>query len=509
MNSNTRLIVNTLAQHVRSIVNIILSLYSTRLVLLALGQSDFGIFSLVGGVVSMLGFITNAMVVATQRHLSFYHGKGDMNEVNRIFSNSLLIHIIISIVISACIILLEPVLFDGLLKIDSSRIAESAVVYRLMIVSLIFTFIAAPYKALFFARENIVYISLVEISDGVLKLLCAIWLLQWQHDRLIAYSVIMAGIMGFNYLAFAIYAKIHFEESAFFPVRRFLDKKIIYNIFDIAGWMMYMMGCIIGRTQGFAIILNRFFGTVINASYGIAIQVSGATHFVAQAVTNAISPQIYKAEGMNNRKRMLMMSEAASKFSFLLMAMVVIPIVFEMDNILAVWLGDIPDRASMICQFVLVSALIDQSTTGLTIANLATGNIRCYSIVINTLKLLSIPLAVILLHWNPDVKTAMACYMGMEIISGLIRLPFLKSTAGLSITHYCKNVFLRLIAPTTTIIAASWVFVTYINMPFRFIFTLTISAIVSVPVTWYIGLLKSERNALLTIIGTRKIRILI
>lgn len=505
MNSNTRLIVNTLAQHIRSLVNIVLSLYSTRLVLQALGQSDFGIFSLVGSVVTMMGFITNAMVVATQRHLSFHNGRGNIEEVKRIFSNSLFLHIIIGVSSALVILLLEPLLFDGVLRIDPTRTNEAIVVYVLMTFNLCITFIATPYKALFIAKENIVYISIIEVVDGVLKLLCAIWLLHWHHDRLIAYAYIMTGIMAFNYFAFSIYAKLHYEESRFIPKWEHLNKHIIYTIFNIAGWTIYMTGCLMGRTNGMAIIFNRFFGTIINTSYGIATQVAGAVRFVALAVTNAMSPQIYKAEGQNNRTRMLSMSEAASKYSYLLMAMAVIPIVFEMDEILHVWLGDVPQYATMLCQYILITALIDQSTTGLTIANLAVGRIRNYSIVINTIKLITVPIVFACLYLGYSIHVSMLFYMAIETVSAMTRLPFLKATAGLSIVHYFKNVFLRLLTPTLTLVVVSWISISMFNFSYRFLFTIAIAVIVSVPVIWYMGLKPSERKTLLEILSVKRL----
>jgi len=165
-----RIVVNTLAQHTRAVINTCLSLYSTRLVLQALGQSDFGIYSLVSGIVVMLAFLTNAMVVTTQRQLSFYHGKGAPLALKSMFSTSLLLHIVIGAVISVVLLVLTPFIFDGFLDIPADRIPTAKGVYYLAILAMLITFLTAPYKALFIAREEIVYISAVEIMDGVLKL---------------------------------------------------------------------------------------------------------------------------------------------------------------------------------------------------------------------------------------------------------------------------------------------------------------------------------------------------
>ena len=220
-----RILINTLAQHTRAIINICLSLYSTRLVLLALGQSDFGIFSLVGGVVSMLTFLTNAMVVTTQRQLSFYHGKGDPSALKAMFSSSLLLHIIIGVALSGILLALAPFIFNGFLDIPSDRIPTANNVYYMAILAMVITFLTAPYKALFIAREEIVYVSAVEIMDGVLKLAFALCLPFITLDRLMAYAWAIAGIMAFNYLALTLWAVTHFRESVLLPRLRQVSRQ--------------------------------------------------------------------------------------------------------------------------------------------------------------------------------------------------------------------------------------------------------------------------------------------
>ena len=295
MNSNQRIVVNTLAQHTRSVVNILLSLYSTRVVLQALGQSDYGVYSLVAGVVTMLGFLTNALVITTQRQLSFCHGRGNIAEVRKMFSNSLLLHIVFGLLLVAVLTAIEPFLFSGFLVIESSRVEAASVVYHLVVLSLFVTFLTAPYRALFIARENIVYISVVDVLDGVFKLFAALWLLHCPFDRLISYAWIIVGIMVFNWGALFVWAQAHFEESLFLPRRSDINKDAMRELTGFAGWTVYSMGCIIGRNQGLAIIFNSFFGTLMNAAYGIAQHVFGSVMFVVQAISNAMSPQIVKA----------------------------------------------------------------------------------------------------------------------------------------------------------------------------------------------------------------------
>ena len=496
MEPSKRIVVNTLAQHIRSIVNICLSLYSTRLILQALGQSDYGIYSLVAGVVAMLGFLTNAMVVTTQRQLSFYHASGNIDIVRRMFSNSLLLHILLGFLLVAVLMAVEPFLFNGFLRIEQERMNTASVVYYLVILSLLITFLTAPYRALFIARENIVYISIIDVFDGIIKLLAAIWLLHCPYDRLIAYSWIIAGIMFFNLTALIAWAFPRFEECVLIPKISSFNWQSIKELTDFAGWSVYSMGCIIGRTQGTAFILNHFFlGTVVNAAWGIAQQVYGAISFIGQSVVNAVSPQLIKAEGAGNRQRMILLSELLSKYAFLLLSLIIIPLAFEMPVILSLWLGNVPEHSVLLCRFILITALCDQTTIGLGIANQAIGRIRNYSLTINTIKVLTLPTLWIIFASGKSIVLAMWCYLVFECICALARLPFLKFTAGISIRHFTKHVFGRILLPACVQVFVCWLFTRYASLSYRFLFTIMCSILITAVVMWFAALEPTERSA--------------
>lgn len=501
MNTAKRIVVNTIAQHVRSVLNICLSLYSTRLILQALGQSDFGIYSLVAGVVAMLGFLTNAMVITTQRQLSYYHGSGDMESVRRMFSNSLLLHIVLGLAIALVMIAIEPFLFARMLVIEEGRVDTAIFVYYLVVLSLLITFLTAPYRALFIARENIVYISIIDIFDGILKLVAAIWLLHYPFNRLIAYSVVMCGIMAFNLIALTAWSKMHFEECLLFPRHRDISKHMLRELTGFAGWTIYSMGCIIGRTQGAAIILNRFFGTVINASYGIAQQLFGAIQFIAQAVVNAMSPQLIKAEGNGDRKRMLTIAELLSKYAFLLLAIVTMPLLFEMRDVLQLWLGDVPQGAVVLCKLTLIAALCDQTTIGLGTANQALGRIRNYSLTINTIKVLTLPAFWLCLYLGYSLLSAMIIYLVFECVCALGRIPFLKYTAGLSAKHFIVHVFGRISIPLIVLTTVCWLVTSQVQMQFRFLLTGCLSVVAGVVAIWFFGLEKDEKCRMCNIVA--------
>lgn len=259
MNPAKRIVINTVAQYSRSIINIILSLYSTRLILAALGVSDFGIYSIIGGVVAMLGFITNALVVTTQRYVSFHYGQEDMDAVRKVFSNSLLIHAVFAIVLSLILFLLKDVVIYHWIKIPLDRIAAAENVYLFTIAILAITILIAPYKAVFIARENIVYISIVEVLDGFLKLFLAVYITYSTFDRLVLYAAMMVFIQLCNLLAFSLYAIKKFGECSLGGRRKDISSSCILNLLGFAGWTTYGAGVVVFRNQGIAIMLNNFF----------------------------------------------------------------------------------------------------------------------------------------------------------------------------------------------------------------------------------------------------------
>lgn len=492
MTNSQRIIVNTAAQYTRTIINVCLSLYSTRLILAALGQTDYGIYSVVAGVVAMLSFITNALVTTTQRYLSFHYGAGDKDKIRLIFGNSILLHLLIGVVLTIILCAIGPWITNHLLNIAPERLEAALIVYYASVIMLLLTFLTAPVRALFIARENIVYISIIDVLDGILKLCLAIWLSHITYDRLIAYAGFMTSIQLFNLLAFGIYAARKFEECHW-PHLHEWDKQYIKELSGFAGWTVYSTGCIIARTQGIAILLNRFLGSAINAAYGIALQVSGAVQFISTSILNALNPQIMKAEGKGDRRRMIMLSEYASKYALLLLSMVAIPLIAEMDTILHLWLGDVPEYAAMFCRFILMAAICDQTTIGLGCANQAIGQIRTYSIVVNTIKVLTIPAAWVCLKMGFPVIAVMCCYLLFEMICALTRLPFLRITAGISIRHFCKNVFCRALCPIVAMIITSYCIQQFVSINYRFLLTIAITIVVGLLCIWLTSIDKNEK----------------
>lgn len=446
MRSSTRVAINTCVQYVRTIVSVIITLYTSRVILFNLGVEDFGIYSLIGGVVALLAFIQNNLSRTTQRYLSYYQGKEDKKMIAKIFNNSVFTQLFISIFLCGILYLLTNVVFTYLINIPLDRVVAAKYVYLFIIGSLFFNLQSTPYLAVLVSRENIVYSSIVQMVDAFLKIPIALSLIWICNHKLEYYAAMIFVVTCLNFLFYYLYCRRKYEECKHFSFSSF-DYKLSKEMLAFMGWNVYGTGCIMTRTQGTAILLNNFFGTTINAAFGISNQVSGQLSFLSNALTTAMNPQIIKAEGAGNRNRMFRLSEMSCKFSFLLMSIVSIPAIIYMPTILSLWLKDVPCYASMFCVFMVLANQIDLLTLNLNTANQAIGNVKLYNLCVNTIKVLTLPVIGIILSNGMSPMKVMIVYVTFETLCATSRLLFLRISINLSVMQYMKNVLITLIPP--------------------------------------------------------------
>lgn len=498
MKPSNRIIVNTLAQYGRTILNMVLSLYSSRLVLEYLGVNDYGIYALVAGVVSMLSFLTNSLVSSTQRFLSVHQGKGNIDKLKEIFSNSLIIHLFLGFIISIILISLIPFMFDGFLNIPENKINTSKILYVQVVTMVYISLIASPFRALLISRENIVYISIIDIVDGILKVIL-ILLLPKFGDRLLAYGWIMFSIRIFNLLAFTIYSFIRYEECI---IPRFRKFNITYlkEISYFTGWILYSSGVIAIRVQGLAIVLNKMLGTAINAAYGIGGQIAGMISFISSSFNTAISPQLMKSLGAGDRTRMWFLAEIECKFSSLLLAMIGIPTMFEMQTLLEIWLKEVPDNTMIFGCMFLTMNIIDLMSSGLGTVNRAIGNIGKYTLLTFTPKLFILPIAFVCIYYKLSLMWVCILSISVEIISMLLRIYYMKNYDDFSATKFCKAIILRSLPPVIVSIIACWIIISHLDFNYRFILTYIIAIPVFLLTAYFISLTKWEKNIVMSFV---------
>lgn len=474
MRASNRIIVNTLAQYIRTILNMLLSLISARLVLNLLGVTDYGIYSLVAGVVTMLSFFTNSLVASTQRFLSIHQGKGDITVLKYVFSNSLLLHIFIGLGVLIILEGLTPFLFGGWLNIPIERETAGAAIYQMVVMMVYISFIAAPYRALLISRENIVYTSVIDVCDGILKVVLVVILYYLPGDKLVDYGWIMLGISCFNFIAFAAYSHIKYEECVRPRIRDF-NKKYLKEVGVFTGWVTYSSLCIAMRNQGLAIVLNRICGAAINAAYGIGLQIVGMVSFVSTSLGNAIAPQLIAAKGSGENQRMWFLAEIQSKFSYLLLAMIGIPTMFAMQPLLELWLVEVPPYTQTFACMFLASQIVDMVSTGLATANRAMGNIGKFTLITYTPKFLILPLGWYALRSGWSMIWVAIFFVAVEALCMFLRIPLMKGHDGFNTQSYCGNVIFKSILPTFFSIAACTVMLYIPTFPGSFLLMYAVS----------------------------------
>ena len=495
MKSSTKLILfNTGAQYIKAIITTCLSLYSTRIILDTLCENDYGIYVVIAGVVAMLSFVTNALVITTQRYMSYYKVSQTQEYLRKLFSNSLFIHFVFGLIIVIGLLLLKSLLFQHVLTIDSSRIVVAEQMYYITSFMLFATILTSPFKALLIAHENILFIVIVEIIDSVVKLFLAITLSYVPYDKLLTYQWMTAAIVYLNLFVFAIYACVKYRECSILIRVKDIEKSHIKMITGFAGWTTYGMGCVTARVQGTSLVLNHFLGTAVNAAYGIAFQIHSAISFIVVSILNAMNPQLMQAEGNGNRASMLRMAEMQSKFSTAALSIVIIPLIAEMPTILDLWLKEVPNNTAVFCRFVLLAFLCDQITIGLSSANQAIGRIKVFTLITYTPKLLYIVVVWFLLQAHSSIHVIMAIWVAIELLVSVIRIPYMHYAAGLDMAHYVKNVILPVLCQIAAMSVACWFFMEFINVPFRFVLTSLCSLCLGLSVGWFLVLDEHERS---------------
>jgi len=493
MNAANRVAVNTLIIYGRMVFTIGISLYTTRIVLATLGAEDYGIFNLIGGVILMLSFLNAAMSASTQRFLSYYQGKNELDQQRRVFSNSLLLHLFIALLLVAFIEFFSPIVFNHLINIRAPRLTAAKYVYHFTSLNVLFVVITVPFNATLIAHENMIWVAFVNILETVLKLAIAIIISGINMDKLIAYAAMMAIVPLISLILYAMFCLRRYEEcrASFWKDR---NRNLLYKLGSFAGWNLFGALCGLGRSQGLAILLNKFFGARINAAYAMSNQVSSQLNFLSATMLRALNPQIMKSEGSGDRERMLRLSASGSKFCFFLLSFFGIPFIFEMKSILSFWLTEVPPHTTEFCQFILVAMMISQITVGLQSAIQATGNIKLYQIVVGSILISTIPISIIFLKMGYPPVTVFYVYCAVEFMSCCFRIYFLRKFAGLSVRFFMVNNFLKIILPVLVSLIVCGAMVELLDFKPRFLFTILLSGLFFTLSFYFCGLDSKEKN---------------
>ena len=441
----TRVVKNTAFLYAKMIITMVISLYTTRLILASLGASDFGIFNVVGGAIAMLGFLNSTMANATQRFMSYAEGEG--GEVNKrtVFNASLVLHVVVAALTVLLLLAAMWPLFDGVFVIHPDRLHAARVVYYSLIFSTVIGIISAPYDAVMNAHENMLYYSVIGIVEALLKLAIAVACVYANSDKLIVYGLLMASVPLISFAVITTYCHRHYSECVIAP-RRYWNRGQMRRMTGFFGWNFLTAVSSLLSAQGIGVVLNHFFGAVLNAAQGVANQVNGTLANFSVNMMKALNPVITKSAGARNQNAMNKATLAGCKFSTLLLMFFGIPLSLEVHYILSIWLKEVPAWTSVFVVMQMTQFVIVQMAASASTAVYASGDIKHYAIwksVMNASPLLLVWLA---FSWGGSPAWLYVPMIVVWAICGdVVIVYYAHKKCGLPLGAYLRSVLLPLI----------------------------------------------------------------
>lgn len=435
--NNKRIAKNTILLYFRMIFLMLISLYTSRVVLNTLGVEDYGIYNVVGGVVTIFAFLNAAMNASTQRYMTFYLGKGDIKNLQKIFSNCMFIHMILAAIV---VFLAETIglwfLYNKMI-IPDARVDAAFWVFQCSIVATVIMILSAPYNADIIAHERMSAFAYISIAEAILKLLIVFLLSISSIDKLILYAILLLIVQIMIRCVYGRYCNKHFIESHLIYD---IDKQQFKEMSSFIGWNVFGGLSAVMYTQGLNMLLNVFFGPVVNAARGIAVQVQNVVLQFSQNFQTAINPQITKSYATGDLSQMHNLIYKSSKYTFFLLLLISLPVFLEAKPLLTLWLKIVPDWTVTFLRIMLCITLVDSVANPLMVSSAATGKVKLYQSVIGGTMLSIVPIAYFCLKFGCNPSSVFVVHLSLCLITFIMRLFIIKPMIKLSIRAYLKNV---------------------------------------------------------------------
>ena len=492
MSNHKRIFINTGVMYLKMFITISLALYTSRVVLDALGVIDFGLYSVVASVVAMFGFLNASMIASVQRHLAFEIGKNNVEAVRKFFNAGLFIHIGLAI---AIFVLAESIgiwFVKNHLTIPADRMQVAVWAFHFSVVAFMFSIISVPFQSILNAKECMVVIAVVGIVEAVLQLIIAFMIQDSHFDKLKMYSLLMCVVFFVSLVIYCIICYLKYEECMPMIVK---EKQLYVELTGFAGWNLFGTLAAMGRVQGSVILLNIFLGPVINAAYAIAHRVNAQLSYFSVSVSKAIAPQIVINYGSGNRGEFIALVFQSSKFTFYMLYMISLPILLECDLILNIWLKSVPEYAVLFCRLIIINSLIDSVSTALIDAALATGKIRNYQIVVGSVLMLTVPFSYIALKLGAPPYSVLLICIVISLVATAFRLKMLNKMIEFPVMSYLREVIVPLLTVVfLTLICTLPVIFRFEESAGRFAVILGTGMVLNIASIYFIGLRSSERD---------------
>jgi O-antigen/teichoic acid export membrane protein len=422
------------------LMSMLIALYTSRAILNAMGVEDFGIYNVVGGIVVMFGVLNSAMSTSTGRYLTFALGSNDMQRLKHVFGMSLMIHVLIAVLVCA---IAEPVgiwFIINKMQIPEVRLDAAFFVFHCSVIGAFITIVSVPYNAIIMAHEKMGIFAYFSILDLSLKLLIVFLVQVVDFDRLKAYALLFLAVQVIVQFVYWFYCYGKFKET---HVGLYWDKPLFKEMSSFAGWSMFGGSAFLMYTQGINLLLNMFFGASVNAARAIAVQVQGLVIRSVGSFQTALNPQITKSYANNDLAYMHRLIYASSKYSFFVFLIMAMPIFFEAQRILMLWLKVVPEHTVNFVQIMLLISLVNCFSNPLSIAAKATGRIKMFEIVLGSISLTIVPVSYVFLKGGVEPEVVFLVHLLVEIIGQIVRVYMLVPMIHLSVRDYLVKVIFR------------------------------------------------------------------
>lgn len=446
--NSKRIMKNTLLLYIRMIVNMVVMLFMSRVALQMLGVNDFGVYNVVGGIVSMFAMFSASFSSAISRFTAYELGIGNKKKLHAVFCTSVNIQLLLGLAITVLIEVGGVWFVNHKMVLDPSRLVAANWVLQFSVITFFIKLMSVPYNATILAHERMDFFAYISILETVLNLAALYLLLVSPVDYLIAYSALLMVVALVIRIIYAIYCKRHFEECRY---KWSIDKPLLKEMGAFAGWNS--VGCIAGvmRSEGVNILINLFFGPAMNAARTISFQVNTAVTQFTFNFMSAVNPQITKSYASRNFGYLNSLLFRSSKFSFFLLLVLATPLLLDTEYVLKLWLGVVPAHTAWFVRLMLIFALLESMASPLITAMLATGKIRTYQLVVGTIVLLNLPIAYVLLELGFPAESTVAVYIVMSVLALAARLVIIKGMITFSIRAFVSQVIVRAVVASVVI----------------------------------------------------------
>lgn len=442
-NTNKSLAVNSVILYIRLLVTSVCALFTAKFALKALGITDYGLFSVLGGIISFIAIFNTIMLSTSNRFIAVAVGRNDVREANEQFNINLVIHIGIAIVTLLIAIPLGDWYIYNYLNY-SGDIDDVVNVFHVSVIGSIISFVGVPFNGLLMAKERFWVFSMTDILSCATKTLIAYILIDHFQNKLIIYAIAIAVFTAYPTIVFAVYCRRKFPELVYLKLSK--NKEKYKKVFSFAGWISYGAVATVGKNQGAAILVNLFFNTIMNTALGIANSINSIIITFAQNITKPIAPQITKNYAAGNTERCIQLMVLASKGTFMMMLFISCSFFISPEWLIQLWLGEVPPFVVSFITLLIIDALIDSLNSGISEIIFASGKIKMFQLTINTIRLLAIALAYLLLRSGLEAWSLFYAYIICTSIAFVVRQIVLKRTINIDNSVLFKKAYFPCLA---------------------------------------------------------------